>query len=480
MSLTVAALSKVGEDISNAIIRMLKVAIQQRDIIVGVADAHSSEIFHGLPYFTSIISERLLAHVTSDPHDYPSQPLIQESGAFSYNGLMYDTSNPDTLEVANLLEEDINEGLRKLIQNREASFTVTALDNNAIFCARDHVGTVPLYLGESSEIIAVSSNKKSLWAINLYPKPIIPGSMVKITEKGVKSQQIKRLVIPKPSKESITLAVNTLDKIFNINAQKIAKKKNKGCIAFSGGIDSTITAYYLKEAGIKIDLVCFGVGEQPEFVSAEKSANFLNLPLQIVSVDSFALCSGIRNIVSSVEEPNPMSIGIGAPLYFTATKASEMGHKTIFTGNGSDEIFGGYMKYLKQRLEGVDPSKVMYQDTINSWKNNMDRDHKICRDQGLSLILPFTNPKLMEYAMSLPISYKVPNVEGELRKIALRLLAKKLGMPTELSERPKKAAQYSTGVMKAMKSIAARHEKRLDVYIRNIFNDIKGEIIKNV
>ena len=480
MSLTVSVLSKLREDISDVIIKMLKVSATQRDVVVGVADHGSWETFHGVPDFTSIVSDRLVAHISSNPLDYPLQPLVQESGAFSYNGLMYDSDIPDTLEVANLLEKDIREGLEKLIQEREASFSVVTLDDTAIFCARDYVGAIPLYVGENSELIAVSSNKKTLWAQHLDAQPIIPGSLVRITENGIQSKIMKKLEIPKLIKEPISLAVNKLDAIFHKVAQDIARKTQKGSVAFSGGIDSTLTAYYLKEAGIDLDLVCFGIGDRPEFGSAKKSANFLKLPLQIVSVDSSDLCLALRNVVSSIEESNPASVGIGTPLYFSALKASEMGHKTIFSGNGSDEVFGGYMKYFKQSLKGVDPSESMYLDTANSWKFNMDRDQKICRDQGLFLILPFANPKLIEYGMSLPVSYKVPSVEGEPRKIALRLLAEKLGMPRELSARPKKAAQYSTGVMKALRLIAAGHKKRLDVYINDILDDIKSELVKEI
>jgi asparagine synthase (glutamine-hydrolysing) len=473
MSVTIAALNKSGEDVSSTLVRMLKSAFRRQDSIVGIANNESWEISYGIPEFTSLVSSRLVAHISFNPLIYPPQPLVQTSGAFAFDGFIYDSERPDTLEAADILEKDLGKGLEALINERETTFTAVATDDKEIFCARDHVGAVPLYFGENEEIIAVSSNMKSLWVENIKPNPVNPGSIVRITDRGVKSKTIKRVVNPETIECTLGDVVEKLDNIFTDIAHKIAGKTSEGCLAFSGGIDSTLAAYYLKEAGIRLDLVCFGVGDRPEFMFAEKSADFLGLPLENISISSSFLSEALPEIILSIEESDPMNVAIGVPLFFSAKKAADMGYIKMFSGNGSDEVFGGYMKYLKIHLEGGDSSESMYLDTINSWRNNFDRDHKICTDQGLDLILPFTSPRLINYGLSIPLRYKIPDLGGELRKIALRTLADKLGIPPELSRRPKKAAQYSTGVMKTLTKIAKENGKVLHEYLEDLLNKEK-------
>jgi asparagine synthase (glutamine-hydrolysing) len=173
-----------------------------------------------------------------------------------------------------------------------------------------------------------------------------------------------------------------------------------------------------------------------------------------------------------------MKISVAVPLYFSAKKADSMGYNHIASGNGSDELFGGYMKYLKNYLKGKNPRKNMFRDVKNSWRNNFDRDTKICRDLGLKLILPFTHPRIINYGISLPTEYLLPRKMKEPRKVILRKLAYSLGIPDEISDRPKKAAQYSSGVDKAIKKIAKKHELKPWEYLNQLYLKTKKAILK--
>jgi asparagine synthase (glutamine-hydrolysing) len=473
MGILVAVRDKSGLDSSAHLLRLLDQTGGPKQSIVGVAKHDSSEIFQENPTFTSLISSSLIAYKTSNPREYPPQPLVQSSGAFIFDGLIYDTNRPDTLEAADIMEKNIELGLTRLISERAAAFTVVAVDENSILCGRDQVGSVPLYIGENEETIIVSSNMKTIGREGLRPQPVLPGHLYKLTNEGVQQRAVKRMEKPKTIDVSLEEAKENLNTIiFNV-AESISQKVSEGAIAFSGGIDSTLIAYYLKEAGIRLNPICFGVGDREEYRYAKRAAEALDFPLEIVSITPLKLEESIEDIVKSVEKPDPMSVSVGAPLYFASLKAVEMGHTTIFSGNGSDEVFGGYMKYLELHIKGGDPSNSMYFDTVNSWINNMDRDHKICIDRGLDLLLPFANPTLIRYGLSLPLKYKLPNNLEAPRKIILRELAKDLGIPNELSNRPKKAAQYSTGVQKALTNIAKKHGLQLCAYLEDKFNETR-------
>ena len=108
----------------------------------------------------------------------------------------------------------------------------------------------------------------------------------------------------------------------------------------------------------------------------------------------------------------------------------------------------------------------MYHDLLNSHRVNFERDWKICADIGVELRLPYTDRNIVEFTLKLPLHYLLSHESGE-RKIILRRLAKKIGLPDVVSNKPKNAAQYSSGVSKAMNTLAKRRKLSIGDYLRS-------------
>ncbi|MCW4049500.1 MAG: asparagine synthetase B [Candidatus Bathyarchaeota archaeon] len=475
MGYIAAAVTKKQQDASPIILKMLQASGGTQAPRTAIASHQAVETYSKPPEFTSHTAPALLAYKTYDPSNYPPQPLIQGSTAIAFNGIIYDTETPDSLEAANILEEDNTKGIETLITEREAAFTVAALEKNRLILGRDHVGTIPLYIGENKEAFAAASNKKALWALGIKPRPVKPGTLTEITEIRVKTRTLRQIAKPKQTVQPLNDTIKTLHRIMTETATKIAKKRNKAAVAFSGGIDSTLAAYYLKDAGMKLDLICVGINQRKEYTEAQEAADALNLQVEIVSYTRFELEEIIDKLLLSIEDHNPMKVGVGAPLYLATSQAVEKGYNNIISGNGSDEVFGGYMKYLKQHMDGLDATMSMYDDTVNSWKNNFDRDTKISNDLGVNLLLPFTHPKLIQYGLSIPIQHKLTKSQGQPRKKVIRELGKHLGIPDKTSDRPKKAAQYSTGVNQKLRKIAKRHGKKLGEFLEDRLHELRKE-----
>ncbi|MEM2961118.1 MAG: asparagine synthase-related protein, partial [Candidatus Bathyarchaeia archaeon] len=139
-------------------------------------------------------------------------------------------------------------------------------------------------------------------------------------------------------------------------------------------------------------------------------------------------------------------------------------------GQGSDELFGGYKRYLREygkSSESVENS--LYRDTILSYQVNFERDNKVCAFHGMELRLPFVDSDLISFSLGLPLRFKIESSDDTLRKRILRKVAEKTGLPSYVYNRPKEAIQYSTGVDKALKKLAEKRELNVREFIESSF-----------
>ena len=154
-------IDKKGEDASDRLLRMLRVASKGTAYSYGVANRFDVENYRDPPDFTSITGSTLVGskniHVES-----PESPLHQGSHSFVFKGLLYDNDDPDSLVVANHLKDNPIKGLRKLVTEKHGMYSVVIVDEKGIVCGLDHIGLIPLYYGENKDHCAVATNKKML------------------------------------------------------------------------------------------------------------------------------------------------------------------------------------------------------------------------------------------------------------------------------------------------------------------------------
>jgi len=143
-------------------------------------------------------------------------------------------------------------------------------------------------------------------------------------------------------------------------------------------------------------------------------------------------------------------VGVGLTTYFATRLAHEDSIKVAVSGQGADELFGGYNRYLKSFDEGNLEIEIR-EDISNMYHVNLERDDACAMLNSVELRLPFLDEKLVEYAINLPVKYKISGSGDILRKNILRKLAFNEGLDTEIAYRPKKAAQYGTGIDKILR-----------------------------
>jgi asparagine synthase (glutamine-hydrolysing) len=164
-----------------------------------------------------------------------------------------------------------------------------------------------------------------------------------------------------------------------------------------------------------------------------------------------------------------MKVSIALAVHWTARVAVENERSVIMLGQGSDELFGGYKRFATVLGErGAEACEAAISESVRSAHSvNYERDEQAVSSLRAELRLPFATRRMTELAMELPLAMKVRSRSDNLRKWILRETAMELGIASAVAMRPKKAIQHASGIEKAIRSIARKHERDASVYLKN-------------
>ena len=230
-----------------------------------------------------------------------------------------------------------------------------------------------------------------------------------------------------------------------INAVKNCKINSKTiAVSFSGGLDSSLIAFILKRfTNFKVKLYTIGIKNCRDMKVAPEVAEKLGLPLESIVIDKEEVEDAYSKYLESFDDSNKVSISYTLPLFMLMKYIKE---SEIVTGHGADTLFGGFYKYLDSKELKKDISRN-YNDFL---KKLPIREIKIAKFYNKKIYFPFADNKLSEYVLSLPEKYFI---KDDTRKYLLRKIALSLNMDKDIVNAPKKAFQYSSGIIKYLKKI---------------------------
>lgn len=229
-------------------------------------------------------------------------------------------------------------------------------------------------------------------------------------------------------------------------------KDNAVAVAYSGGLDSSIIACLAKESFAVRCYTCAVAGSY-DATHAAAFATEDGVELDMIALERESLGGLVSRTGSALNSDDPVRIAYSIPVVCVLERCKE---STVLVGSGADEIFGGYAKYSTV----ADPSEAMTTDLRKALSEDCTLQ-VVAQAFDKKLVSPFLSEFALRFSDSTPLSLKV---SGNDRKILLRDAAKSLGLHSY--DRPKKAAQYSSGIMKEMKVQARRSHATLSDWVR--------------
>lgn len=299
--------------------------------------------------------------------------------------------------------------------------------------ARDHMGVMPLYMGrDKNGAIWFASEMKGLHDQCSKFESFPPGCY-----RTSESDEIKRWYQPKWWDEHIPnnkLDLNALRETFERAVVKQLMTDVPYGVLLSGGLDSSLVASIVSRHAAKrieddektpawwprVHSFSIGLEGSPDLKAAKQVADFL----QCVHHEfHFTIQEGIdalSDVVYHIETYDVTTIRASTPMYLLARKIKAMGIKMVLSGEGSDEIFGGYLYFHK----APSPDKF-HVETCHKLKAlhlyDCLRANKSTMAWGVEARVPFLDADFLELAMSIdPKEKMIDSSKGRMEKYILR------------------------------------------------------------
>jgi asparagine synthase (glutamine-hydrolysing) len=226
-------------------------------------------------------------------------------------------------------------------------------------------------------------------------------------------------------------------------------RSDEGVTALSGGVDSSLVAKLARR-----ECMAVGLAGSHDLRRARHAADALNLPCTYVEITPQEVEAALPSVLCVIPKKDPVNTGIALTQYFIARWAGGHGHRRIITGQGADELFGGYQRYLTTATLADDLAR-----DIAGLEDQATRDQSVAALFGVYLSMPYLDMRVVRSARAIPTNERVRDGQGKvpLRKVAERHI------PAEIAWYRKKAMQYGSGIWKVLQKLARKNGYKMSV-----------------
>lgn len=299
-------------------------------------------------------------------------------------------------------------GFEKTVHLLDGVFAIIILDKNIVYMARDRVGVRPLYYAKNnSGNFVVASTAQALSGYCIGTEQLSPG----ISQYDRATNNLTTIPYT-PKITNIYPNLDTREIIHNLLTKAVKKRlmsdRPVACM-LSGGLDSSlVTSIMCKLIGVdKVRTYSIGMQGSEDLKYAKIVAEHLGTQHTEVTFTPQEGYNAIPNVIRDIESYDVTTVRASVGMWLLAKYISENTKDiVIMSGEGSDEIFGGYL-YFHHAPSPMEFEEETRRLVKNLYKYDVLRADRCISSHGLEPRVPFLDKELLDFVLKIP---------GELRQ----------------------------------------------------------------
>ncbi|MCH3995180.1 MAG: asparagine synthase B [Prevotella sp.] len=348
-------------------------------------------------------------------------------------------------------------GIEKMLEKLSGIFAFALYDaeDDSFLIARDPIGVIPLYIGYDKDgKVYTASELKALEGECDHYEPFLPGHYYWSKNPGMKRYYVRDWFSYDAVKDNDSSVKAIHDSLEGAVKHQLMSDVPYG-VLLSGGLDSSIIAAVAEKfVGHRVEdngnsvawwprLHSFAIGLKgaPDLAKAKLVADYIGTVHHEINYTIQEGLDAIRDVIYFIESYDVTTVRASTPMYLLARVIKSMGIKMVLSGEGADEIFGGYLYFHKA------PSpQAFHEETVRKlaklYQYDCLRANKSLAAWGVEGRVPFLDKEFLDVAMRTNPQAKMCPGKTIEKKIVREAFADML--PEEVAWRQKE--QFSDGV----------------------------------
>ena len=335
------------------------------------------------------------------------------------------------------------------------AFALYDEEKDEYLIARDHMGIIPLYMGwDEAGRFYVSSELKGLEGYCYKIEEFQPGYAL-YSKDGVCKKWYKRDWESYEAVKDNATSIEELGQALENSVRRQLMCDVPYGVLLSGGLDSSITSALAKKFSRKrqedneqseawwpqLHSFAIGLKGSPDLAAARKVANKIGTIHHEIHFTVQEGLDALKDVIYHIETYDVTTIRASTPMYLLARAIKSLGIKMVLSGEGADELFGGYLYFHK-----APNAKEFHEETVRKLSKlhlyDCLRANKTLAAWGVEGRVPFLDKEFMDVAMRLNPHDKMIS-KDRIEKWVLRKAFEDI-LPEEIAWRQKE--QFSDGV----------------------------------
>ena len=339
------------------------------------------------------------------------------------------------------------------------AFALYDAEDGSFLVARDPIGVIPLYIGYDPDgKVYVASELKALEGQCDHYEPFLPGHYYWSKDPGMKRYYHRDWMEGKTRPKTALSYGQAVEEIRQGLMSAVKRQLMSDVpygVLLSGGLDSSvISAISERFSSTRVEdggetraywprLHSFAVGLKgaPDLAKAKLVADYIGTVHHEINYTIQEGLDAIRDVIYFIETYDVTTVRASTPMYLLARVIKSMGIKMVLSGEGADEIFGGYLYFHKA------PSpEEFHKETVRKlsklYQYDCLRANKSLAAWGVEGRVPFLDKEFLDVAMTIDPSYKMCPGKTIEKKVVRDAFTDML--PEEVAWRQKE--QFSDGV----------------------------------